>query len=147
MGASESSVHCGGGRIVATSYVIETIADRWMARDKKARRFSHGVGGRTRSPGNLDRRERPLISSRCARSGQLSIFGQARSAQCKQREAMAESNRASLVNITTEKRKIVPFCVLEPPLSKRAFSLKIPKTRDLPLLANKVLQRQWGRRA
>ena len=74
-------------------------------------------------------------------------FGQARSAQCKQREPMAESNRASLVNITTEKREIVPFCVLEPPLSKRAFCLKIPKTRDLPLLANKVLKRQGGRRA
>ena len=75
------------------------------------------------------------------------LFGQARSAQCKQREAMAESNRTSLVNITTEKREIAPFCVLGPPLSKRAFSLKIPKTRDLPLLANKVLKRQWGRRA
>src|SRR6266704_1843459 len=43
-----------------------------MAKDKKARRFSHGVGGRTRSAGSLDRREKPLISSRCARSGQLS---------------------------------------------------------------------------
>ena len=74
------------------------------------------------------------------------LFGQARSAQCKQREPMAESNRASLVNITTEKREIVPFCVLEPPLSKMAFCLKIPKTRYLGLLANKVLERQWGRR-
>jgi len=43
-----------------------------MARDKKARRFSHGVGGRTRSADNLDRRERPLISSHCACLGQLS---------------------------------------------------------------------------
>jgi len=75
------------------------------------------------------------------------LFGQARSAQCKQREPMAESNRASLVNITTEKREIVPFCVLEPPLSKRAFCLKIPKTRYLRLLANKVHEREWGRRA
>ncbi len=60
---------------------------------------------------------------------------------------MAESNRASLVNITIEKREIVPFCVLEPPLSKMAFCLKIRKTRYLRLLANKVLKRQWGRRA
>ena len=60
---------------------------------------------------------------------------------------MAESNRASLVNITIKTREIVPFCVLEPPLSKTAFCLKIPKTRDLRLLANKVHKRQWGRRA
>ena len=118
-----------------------------MAKDKKARRFSHGVGGRTRSPGNLDRRERPLNFESLRSLRTAILFGQARSAQCKQREAMTESNRASLVNITTEKREIVPFCVLEPPLGKRAFCLKIPKTRDLPLLANKVHKRQWGRRA
>jgi hypothetical protein len=41
-----------------------------------------------------------------------------------------------------KKRRIVPFCVLEPMLSKAAYSLKIPKTRDLPLLANKMQERQ-----
>jgi hypothetical protein len=35
-----------------------------------------------------------------------------------------------------------PFCVLEPTLSKITSCFKILKTRDLPLLANKVHQLQ-----
>src|SRR5258708_30044395 len=35
-------------------------------------------------------------------------------------------------------REIVPFCVLEPILRKAVSCFKVPKTRDLRLLANKM---------
>jgi len=37
---------------------------------------------------------------------------------------------------------MVPFCVLEPMFCKAAHSPKIPKTSDLPALANKMHERQ-----
>jgi hypothetical protein len=46
------------------------------------------------------------------------------------------------VESTNEKREIAPFCVLEPTLNEIASCFKAPKTHDLPVLANKMHERQ-----
>ena|SRR5437867_1491622 len=55
------------------------------------------------------------------------------------RAARIES--AFLVNITNEKRGIIPFCVPGPLPQRAAYGLKLPETHDLALLANQVHER------
>ncbi len=56
-------------------------------------------------------------------------------------QVTAKSNRSFPVNITNEERGIIPFCVPGPALEKAAYCVKLPKTRDLALLANQVQER------
>lgn len=49
---------------------------------------------------------------------------------------------ANCVESTNKTAGTVPFCVLEPMFRKAAHSPKIPKTSDLPALANQMHQRQ-----
>ena len=46
------------------------------------------------------------------------------------------------VESTNKKAESAPFCVLEPMPDKTAHFLKLATTRDLPLLANKLQERQ-----
>lgn len=46
------------------------------------------------------------------------------------------------VESTNQKGETFPFCVLEPIVGKAIYGLKVRKTRDLPLLANKMHERQ-----
>jgi len=57
-------------------------------------------------------------------------------------EVRSGSQSVSLVNFTSEKREIEPFCILSPALRKPVSSFKVRKTQDLSLLANKVHHRQ-----
>ncbi len=59
-----------------------------------------------------------------------------------QRSKVPNPACAKYVENTNKRGGMVPFCVLEPMFSKAAHSPKIPKTSDLPALANKMHERQ-----